>query len=132
MRTGGGLITKADLATYKALERAPVHTTYRDYDVYAPPPPSAGGTNLVEMLNMLETFDLKKHGRWDPDTMHLMAEAMGRAFRDRAKYLGDPAFTQIPATLPPKEYARTLAATLDTKHATTSASSPAGVRIERQ
>ncbi len=121
MKAGGGLITKADLATYKAVERTPVHGTYRGFDIYAPPPPSAGGTILIEMLNILETFDLKKHGRWAPETMHLMTEAMRRAFYDRARYLGDPAFTDIPAHLTTKEYAKKLAASIDPAHATSSA-----------
>jgi gamma-glutamyltranspeptidase/glutathione hydrolase len=120
MRAGGGLITKADLAGYQAVERKPVHGTYRGYDVYAPPPPSAGGIGLVEMLNVLETFDLKKRGRWDAESLHLMTEAMRRAFCDRARYLGDPAFTEIPAQLTTKEYARKLAQSIDPEHATRS------------
>ena len=66
MKAGGGLITKADLAAYRAKERKPIHGTYRGYDVYGPPPPSSGGICLVEMLNILENFDLKKHGRCSP------------------------------------------------------------------
>jgi gamma-glutamyltranspeptidase / glutathione hydrolase len=120
MRAGGGLITKADLAAYKAVERAPVHGTYRGYDVYAPPPPSSGGICLVQMLNVLELYDLKADGRFAPETLHLMAEAMRRAFYDRARYLGDPDFTAIPAHLTTKEYARQLAASIDLKHATRS------------
>src|SRR5262249_53506112 len=64
MKTGGGLITKADLEAYQANLRNPIHGTYRGYDVYGPPPPSSGGICLVEMLNILENFDLKKQGRW--------------------------------------------------------------------
>ena len=92
MKAGGGLITKADLAAYKAVERKPIHGTFRGYDIYAPPPPSAGGIGLVEMLNVLETFDLKKQGRDAPQTLHLMTETMRRAYADRAYNLGDPAF----------------------------------------
>src|SRR5207247_7018893 len=105
MKAGGGLITKQDLANYQAKERKPVHGVYRGYDVYGPPPPSSGGICLVEMLNILEHFELKKHGRFSPATLHLMAEAMRRAFYDRARYLGDPAFTKIPDYLTSKEYA---------------------------
>src|SRR5262249_43302120 len=76
MKAGGGLITKADMEAYQANARAPIHGTFRGHDVYAPPPPSSGGTCLVEMLNILENFDLKKQGRWSPATLHLMIEAM--------------------------------------------------------
>jgi gamma-glutamyltranspeptidase/glutathione hydrolase len=121
MKTGGGLISKADLAAFKAVERKPVHCTYRGFDVYAPPPPSAGGTILVETLNVLEAFELRKQGRWAPETLHVMTEAMRRAFSDRARYLGDPAFTVIPARLTTKDYAKKLAASIDPAHATPSA-----------
>jgi gamma-glutamyltranspeptidase/glutathione hydrolase len=120
MKAGGGMITKADLAAYKAKERQPIHGTYRGYDVYAPPPPSSGGVCLVEMLNMLEPFDLKAHRRDAPETLHLMTEAMRRAYCDRARHLGDPDFTSIPGHLTTKEYGKQLAATIDTKHATKS------------
>jgi gamma-glutamyltranspeptidase/glutathione hydrolase len=120
MKAGGGLITKEDLAGYRAVARAPVHTTYRGYDVYGPPPPSSGGVCLVEMLNILETFDLRKNGRWSADTLHVMSEAMRRAFCDRACYLGDPDFVKIPPHLTTKEYARKLAKEIDLKKATRS------------
>jgi gamma-glutamyltranspeptidase/glutathione hydrolase len=120
MKLGGGLITKADLAAYQANERKPVHGTYRGYDVYAPPPPSSGGTCLVEVLNILENFDLKKDGRWSPRTVHLMAETMRRAFADRARYLGDADFVKIPSNLTTKEYARDLAKGIDPQKATRS------------
>ncbi len=121
MKAGGGLITKADLTGYKANERKPVHTTFRGFDVYGPPPPSSGGVALAEMLNVLETFDLKKHGRWSPETNHLMIEAMKRAYSDRARYLGDPDFTKIPVELTTKEYAKKLALGIDLKKPTPSA-----------
>ncbi|MCI0701017.1 MAG: gamma-glutamyltransferase [Planctomycetia bacterium] len=121
MKAGGGLITKADLAAYKANERKPIHTSFRGFDVYGPPPPSSGGVALAEMLNILENFDLKKHGRWSPETFHLMIEAMKRAYADRARHLGDPDFTKIPPELMTKEYAKKLAASIDLKKATPSA-----------
>jgi gamma-glutamyltranspeptidase/glutathione hydrolase len=120
MKAGGGLITKEDLAGYTANARAPIHGTYRGYDIYGPPPPSSGGTCLVEMLNILENFDLKQQGRWSPATMHLMIEAMRRAYCDRARSLGDPAFTKIPTQLTTKEYGRELAKGIDLKKATRS------------
>jgi gamma-glutamyltranspeptidase/glutathione hydrolase len=121
MRRGGGLITRADLARYLAVVREPVHGSYRGYDVYGPPPPSSGGVCLVEMLNILENFDLRKEGRWSPRTLHVLIEAMRRAYCDRARYLGDPAFVKIPAHLTSKAYARQLAKGIDPDRATPSA-----------
>jgi gamma-glutamyltranspeptidase/glutathione hydrolase len=120
MKAGSGLVTRADLAGYQAKERQPIHGTYRGYDVYGPPPPSSGGTCLVEMLNILENFDLRKHGRFSPETLHLMIEAMRRAYYDRAHYLGDGDFVKIPAHLTSKDYARTLAQAIDLHKATLS------------
>jgi gamma-glutamyltranspeptidase/glutathione hydrolase len=120
MEAGKGLLTKADLAGYQAKERSPIHGTYRGYDVYGPPPPSSGGICLVEMLNILENFDLRKHGRFSPETLHPMIEAMRRAYYDRAHYLGDADFVTIPAHLTSKEYARTLAQGIDLHKATPS------------
>jgi gamma-glutamyltranspeptidase/glutathione hydrolase len=119
MKAGGGFITGDDLAGYQARLRTPLHTTFRGYDVYCPPAP-AGGVCLVEMLNILENFDLKKQGRSSAETLHLIAEAMRRAYCDRARYLGDPEFTKIPAHLTSKEYARRLARDIDLQHATRS------------
>ncbi len=121
MTANGGLIAKADLANYEAKLRTPTHGTYRGYDVYAPSPPSSGGIALVEMLNILENFDLKKNPRYSPETVHLLAEAMRRAYLDRARYLGDPDFVKIPDELVTKEYAKKLAASIDPAHAAKSA-----------
>ncbi|MCS7045245.1 MAG: gamma-glutamyltransferase [Gemmataceae bacterium] len=121
MKAGGGLITKQDLAGYQAKLREPIHGVYRGYDIYAPPPPSSGGIVLVQMLNILENFDLAKQPRFAPETLHLMAEAMRRAYCDRARYLGDPAFTAIPNHLTTKSYAQKLAASIDLTRATPSA-----------
>jgi gamma-glutamyltranspeptidase/glutathione hydrolase len=120
MKAGGGLITKDDLDKYQAVARQPIHGTYRGYDVYGPPPPSSGGVCLTMMLNILENFDLKQHDRFASETLHLMIEAMRRAYRDRALYLGDPAFTKIPDHLTTKEYAKKLAQGIDLNHATRS------------
>jgi gamma-glutamyltranspeptidase/glutathione hydrolase len=129
MKAGGGLITKEDLAAYQALVRQPIHGTYRGYAVYGPPPPSSGGICLLQMLNILENFDLKGHGRFAPETLHLMIEAMRRAYRDRAEYLGDPAFTKIPAHLTTKEYAKKLAQGIDLVHATKSTDLAKEIRL---
>ncbi len=120
MQAGSGLITKDDLASYRANERKPIHTTFRGYDVYGPSPPSSGGIALAEMLNILENYDLKKLGRWSPETMHLMIEAMKRAYADRARYLGDPDFTKIPDRLTAKPYAKQLATGINPKKPTPS------------
>jgi gamma-glutamyltranspeptidase/glutathione hydrolase len=92
MRKNGGLITEEDLANYAAKERQPIHGTYRGYDIYSMCPPSSGGTVLVEMLNILEGFNLREAGHNSALHLHLMAEAMRRAYADRARHLGDPDF----------------------------------------
>lgn len=92
MKQHGGLITEADLAGYEAKERTPVHGTYRGFEVYSMPPPSSGGVALIEMLNILEGYDLQPLGHNSVPYLHLLAEAMRRAYADRARYLGDPDF----------------------------------------
>jgi gamma-glutamyltranspeptidase/glutathione hydrolase len=123
MKRGGGLITRADLQGYRARKRTPLRGTYRGYDVLSMPPISSGGTALIEMLNVLEGYDLKARGFGSADTVHLMAETMRRAFADRARYLGDPeANPDMPIErLISKEHARTLRATIDEKKASRSA-----------
>lgn len=120
MRRGGGLVTVDDLAGYRPVEHEPLRTTYRDCEILAVPPSSSGGTTLALALNMLETFDLRSQGRWSPDTLHVMIESMRRAFRERACYLGDPNWTQIPARLLDKQFASELAAGIDPRRATPS------------
>ncbi|MCI0705921.1 MAG: gamma-glutamyltransferase [Ignavibacteriae bacterium] len=107
MKKNGGLITEADLAAYEAKERTPLHGTYKGYDVYSMPPPSSGGTALIEMLNILEGFDLKSYGHNSATYLHLLTEAMRHAYADRARHLGDPDFNpDIPIErLTSKEYA---------------------------
>jgi len=116
MKAGGGLITRADLAAYRALRREPLRGTYRGYDVFSMPPPSSGGTALIEMLNVLEGYDLKEKGFGGAATVHLVAETMRRAFADRARYLGDPAFNPSLAPtlerLVSKEHAQELRRTI--------------------
>jgi gamma-glutamyltranspeptidase/glutathione hydrolase len=122
LAANGGLITKADLAAYQARERAPVKGTFRGYEIASMAPPSSGGVALIEMLNMLEAFDLKAKGFASAEAKHFEIEAMRRAYLDRARFLGDPDFVQIPLTrLLSKDYARTLAATIDPAKASRSA-----------
>jgi gamma-glutamyltranspeptidase/glutathione hydrolase len=121
MAAGGGLITKTDLAQYRAKVRTPVRGTFRGYEFVSMPPPSSGGVAMIEMLNILENFDLAKLGPRSADTYHLMIEAMRRAYLDRARYLGDPDFVKMPiARLTSKAYAKTLAASIDPRHASSS------------
>ncbi len=120
MLAGGGLIRRDDLKNYQARERTPVHIRYRGYDIYAPPPPSSGGVTLAIILNILEQYDLGKEGRWSATTLHLMIEAMRRAYADRARHLGDPDFVTVPPHLTTKDYARELARTIRRDRATPS------------
>ena len=121
MQRNGGLITKKDLAAYQAKERPPIHGRYHGYDIVTMPPPSSGGVAMVEMLNILSHFDLQQQGRWSPETLHLMIEAMRRAYVDRARYLGDPDFVRMPlARLTSSKYAATLASHIDRSKATSS------------
>ena len=113
MQRGGGLITEQDLAQYQAKERAPIRGTYRGYEIISMPPPSSGGVALVEMLNILEGYDLGAMGHNSPQYVHYVAEAMRRAFLDRARYLGDPDFTTAPLDrLTSKAYAAELRKTI--------------------
>jgi gamma-glutamyltranspeptidase/glutathione hydrolase len=126
MKKYGGLISAQDLAAYEARERAPVRGTFMGYDIITMPPPSSGGVAMVEMLNILEGFDLKAAGHNSPQYVHLLAESMRRAYRDRAVHLGDPDFTKPPVDrLTSKAYANTLRAGIDLSKA--SPSSPADV-----
>ena len=92
MDVNGGLITQEDLAIYEAVEQAPIHGTYRGYDIYSMSPPSSGGIAVVTMLNILEEYDLNDIGHNSAQYVHLITEAMRRAFADRAEHVGDPAF----------------------------------------
>lgn len=122
MRRGGGLIAKRDLQGYVAKVREPVHGTFRSYQVFGPPPPSSGGTAVVEALNVLENLNLRAHDRYSARNLHLIAETMRRVFCDRAKHLGDSDFVEIPQHLTKKAYARRLADQISLTKATPSES----------
>jgi gamma-glutamyltranspeptidase / glutathione hydrolase len=111
MKRGGGLITTEDLAYYRALARPALRGTYRGFEILGVPPSSSGGTTLIEALNILECFEFDRDPS-SPTNVHRMVEAMKRAYRDRARYLGDPLATSIPDFLVDKAYARRLAATI--------------------
>ena len=127
MEANDGLITLDDLANYKAIKRQPVFGIYRDHRIISMPPPSSGGTILIEMLNILEGFPLADYGSGSADTLHLMTEAMRRAYEDRARYLGDPDYDDtIPLDrLLSKDYAQSLRSTIQLNKA--SQSNPASV-----
>jgi gamma-glutamyltranspeptidase/glutathione hydrolase len=121
IRKGGGLITTADLAAYEVKEREPIRGSYRGYDIISAPPPSSGGVALVEILNILEGFDLAKFGNRSADAIHLETEAFRRAFYDRADFMGDPDFSKVPvAQLIDKKYAAAWRDSIDTNHASAS------------
>jgi len=124
MLAHGGLITRDDLKRYTAKRRTPVTGTYRGYEVIGMPPISSGGVALVEMLNVLEGYDLKTMGPGSSAAVHLMAESMKRAYADRAHYLGDPDFNHdMPIDrLTSKNYAADLRRTISLDH--TEKSSP--------
>ena len=118
---GGGLVTAEDLAAYEVKEREPVRGSYRGYDVISAPPPSSGGVALVEILNILEGFDLAKLGNRSGDAIHLEVEAFRRAFYDRAEFMGDPDFAKVPvAQLIDKKYAAAWRESIDPNQASLS------------
>ena len=115
MHKNGGIITLEDLEEYQAFEREPIRGTYRGYEIVSMPPPRSGGTVLVQMLNILEGFNLKEIGHNSALYLHLLTEAMRRAYADRANFLGDPDFNEnLPVTmLLSKEHAAAQSATID-------------------
>ncbi len=122
MRANGGIITEEDLEQYEAVEREPVRGTYRGYEIVSMPPPSSGGVTLIQILNILEGFDLAASGHNSAQTLHLMTEAMRRAYADRAEHLGDPDFNEsMPLDrLLSKDYAASLRASIDPDKASVS------------
>ncbi|WP_410016696.1 gamma-glutamyltransferase [Sodalis sp. C49] len=118
MQRDGGLIGKADLAAYRAVARQPVSGSYRGYQVFSMPPPSSGGIHIIQILNILENFDLAHMGAGSADAIQVMAEAMKFAYADRSEYLGDPDFVKVPVqALTSKAYAKTLAQRIDVNRA---------------
>jgi len=122
MAAGGGLITAQDLADYRVVERDPVRGTFRGYDVVSAPPPSSGGVHIVQMLNILEGYDLQAMGHNSAAYLHYLTESMKLAYADRSLYLGDPDFVAVPvAQLTDKAYAARQRQHIDSKRATPSA-----------
>ncbi|MGH9944573.1 MAG: gamma-glutamyltransferase [Pyrinomonadaceae bacterium] len=135
MKRHNGLITLADMKGYVAKERQPLRTTYRGYEVISMPPPSSGGAVLIQMLNILEGYDLRASGWSSAEKYHLMTEAMRRAFADRAEFMGDTDFADVPvAGLLDKSYAVERRKTINRERASTSEAirhgRPAGAESE--
>ncbi|HUQ49527.1 MAG TPA: gamma-glutamyltransferase family protein, partial [Terriglobales bacterium] len=121
LRKNGSLITEEDMASYEVKEREPVKGTYRGYEVISAPPPSSGGIALIQMLNILEGYDLTRIGSRSANSIHLTAEAFRRAMFDRAEFLGDPDFSKIPvAQLIDKRYGNAWRDTINPDRATVS------------
>nr|WP_243642323.1 gamma-glutamyltransferase [Marinobacterium mangrovicola] len=121
MQRGGGLTTHEDLKNYQPVIRKPVHGNYRGYDIYSMSPPSSGGTHIVQILNILEGFPISDSGLNSAKTIHLMAEAMKRAYADRSEYLGDTDFVDVPLKgLTSTDYAASLRQQIDPEQATPS------------
>jgi gamma-glutamyltranspeptidase/glutathione hydrolase len=122
LQGGGALLTTDDLAHYTVVEREPVVGTFHDFTILSAPPPSSGGVVLVSTLNILEGYDLKKYGDRSPEWIHLVTEAFRRAYMDRAEYLGDPDYNQIPvAALTAKNYGAAWRSGINLNKATASA-----------
>ncbi len=108
-RKQGGVLTEQDLKDYFVKKREPVTGTYRGYTIVSTPPASSGGTHVIQLLNMLENYDIKKMGDNTPETLHVWSEAMRQMFADRGKYMGDTDYTNVPLKgLTSKKYAKEL------------------------
>jgi len=131
VQAAGGVMTADDLKNYRAIEREPVRGSYRGYDIVSMPPSSSGGVNLIEMLNILEGYDLAHDDQ--TQTLFLMIEAMKRAYADRALFLGDPDRVQNPvARLTSKDYAAAWRATIDPARATPASAIRAGGNAQNE
>lgn len=114
MEKNGGLITEEDMARYEAKIRRPVTGTYRGHKIVSSPPPSSGGTHVIQILNVVENFDMKELGHITPTAIHVLSEAIVHAYADRSKFMGDPDFATIPlGGLISKDYAREIAEQID-------------------
>lgn len=121
MAVNGGIITKEDLTRYKPIWRDAVHGTYRGYDIYSMSPPSSGGTHIIQMLNIMEGYNLKEMGYNSSATIHVLAEAMRYAYADRSEFMGDSDFVNVPVKgLTSKEYANEIRSKIQPQQATPS------------
>ncbi|WLA83022.1 gamma-glutamyltransferase [Bradyrhizobium elkanii] len=119
IKNAGGIFTLEDLKSYQPVIRTPIRGSYRGYDIVSMPQPSSGGVVLLEILNILEGFPMSDMKQGSAASLHVMIEAMKRAYADRARYLGDPAFVDAPTQLLiDKDYAARQRATIDLARAT--------------
>ncbi|WP_394344087.1 gamma-glutamyltransferase [Rufibacter hautae] len=127
MKRGGGLISHQDLKDYHSVWREAITGSYRGYKVISMPPPSSGGIALLQLLKMMEPYNLQQWGWQQPNTVHVMTEAQRRVYADRATYLGDPDFVKVPvADLLNSSYLKNRLTNLDMEHATSSTQVMAG------
>ncbi len=127
MKKNNGLITMEDLKNYQAKERMPLRGNYRGHEIISMPPPSSGGIVLLQALNMLEKYDVRKMNWASSEKYHLLAEVLRRSFADRAEFMGDPDFVKVPTTqLIDKNYAATRAGTINLNSASKSSDIKAG------
>lgn len=133
MKRNNGLMTLDDLKNYQPKERKPLRGSYRGYEIITMPPPSSGGIVMLQVLNMLENHDIRKMGWASSEKYHLLTEALRRAFADRAEWMGDPDFADVPTeNLIDKKYAENRASTIDLTKATPSATVKAGEIIGKE
>ena len=131
MRENRGIINAEDMKTYKAVEREPLQGSYRGLKVVSMPPPSSGGTHLIQMLNILERFPMEQFGHNSADSIHVMTEAMRMAYADRSKYLGDPNYVSMPLdSLTSKKYAHRLSKRIDMDSASPSLGVVPGAKMK--
>jgi gamma-glutamyltranspeptidase/glutathione hydrolase len=133
MQAHGGTITLDDLRNYRAVERSPLRQTYRGHEVVVLPPPSSGGLTLLQILAMIEPFDVRALGQDSAAKYHLFVEAARRAFRDRIEYIGDPDFMTVPvARLLDRQYLAKRMADFDPQRATPSSVVKPGLGLPRE
>jgi gamma-glutamyltranspeptidase / glutathione hydrolase len=133
MKANKGLITLEDLKNYQPRERTPLRGKYRGYEIITMPPPSSGGIVMLQTLNMLENYDLRRMGHNSSEKYHVLTEALRRSFADRAEYMADPDFADVPvAGLIDKKYVESRRATIDLTKASSSADIRAGQIIGKE
>jgi len=133
IKRGKGIMTHDDLINYRVIEREPILGNYKGYTIASMPPPSSGGIHLIQMLNILEGWDLKTLGHNSGAYLHRLIETMRRAYADRSQYLGDPDFFPVPVSaLTDKAYAAKLRNEIDTNKASASSQIKPGVMLPKE